>query len=426
MIRAPIASAQVDLIIRTFYAELPTEATDHRYTALQTYSFMAESNTTASTPLSHLALLYLKLGVTAFGGPAAHIAMMEDEVVRRRGWVSHEEFLDLLGATNLIPGPNSTEMAIHMGYQRAGVRGLLIAGACFIFPAVAITLLIARLYVAYGTTPQFLPIIAGIRPAVIAIILGAIVRLGKPVVRNRFVLALGVFVTILAIIGVDPIILLLASGALGLLWRYRDRISQSSAAIIPALMLVGSQTPGATDQPTIPGLALFFLKIGSILYGSGYVLVAFLQSGLVESRHWLTHRQLLDAITVGQFTPGPVLSTATFIGYVIGGFPGSVAATIGIFLPSFVFVLISNPFIPKIRRSPLASGFLDGVNAAALGLMLAVTVQLAAASLSNPGSWTLFILASTLLIFRTINGAWIVIGSGLLSWLFALLRQLIG
>jgi len=377
--------------------------------------------------LKELALLFLKLGTIGFGGPAAHIAMMEDEVVRLRGWMSPERFLDLLGATNLIPGPNSTEMAIHIGYLRAGWKGLLLAGVCFIVPAVAITLLLAHLYVAYGAIPQLQPFVAGIRPAIIAVILAAVFRLSRPSLKNRFAFGLGVIVVFLNLYGFDEIILLVGSGVLGLLWNYRNQLRQTTIGLMALLPLLNSQTlrtfqvlDATVTGASLAGLGLFFLKIGSILYGSGYVLVAFLQSGLVDTRHWLTQSQLFDAIAVGQFTPGPVLSTATFIGYLILGLPGASVATVGIFLPSFVLVLVSNPFIPRLRKSPLASGFLDGVNSASLGLMLAVTIKLALTALTGVGPWLIVLIASVLVLRWNINAAWIVIGSAILGWLFSL------
>lgn len=375
--------------------------------------------------MKELSLLFLKLGTIAFGGPAAHIAMMEDEVVKRRGWISHEHFLDLLGATNLIPGPNSTEMAIHIGYLRGGVRGLLLAGLCFILPAVIITLVLAHLYVTYGSTPELRPFVGGIRPAVIAIILAAVLRLSKPIVKNRFGIAVGVLVVILNLVGIDEILLLLASGFVGLLWNYRNKLRQTFAASIALLSFFNLQlvTPSEPTAATasLLGLGLFFLKVGSVLYGSGYVLIAFLQGGLVDARHWLTQQQLFDAIAVGQFTPGPVLSTATLIGYLILGIPGASIATLGIFLPSFVFVLIINPVIPKLRKSPLTSGFLDGVNAASLGLMLAVTIELGMTALSGVGSWLIFLIAALVVVLWNVNAAWIVIGSAILGLLFSFL-----
>jgi chromate transporter len=387
---------------------------------------MTESNGGRSAALGQLARLFFKLGSISFGGPAAHLAMMEDEVVNRRHWISHEHFLDLIGATNLIPGPNSTEMAIHIGYVRGGWRGLIVAGICFIFPAIAITLTLAYLYVAYGSLPLFQPFFSGIRPAIIAVILAAVFRLSRSVVKNPLMAALGVLVLILNLVGFDEILLLLVSGAVGLLWNNRRRLRRASSSrfsIFPLLSVqafatsISAQSIGGS--PTIMGLGLFFLKIGSILYGSGYVLAAFLQAGLVETKHWLTQSQLVDAIAVGQFTPGPVLSTATFVGYLILGIPGATIATTGIFLPSFVFVLILSPFIPKLRTSQVARGFLDGVNAASLALMTAVTIKLAALALSGIASSIIVFLAAVALIAWNTNPAWIVLGSAILGWLLS-------
>ena len=381
----------------------------------------------SNSALQEVALLFLRLGTISFGGPAAHIAMMEDEVVKRRKWITHEYFLDLLGATNIIPGPNSTEMGIHIGYVRAGWKGLVIAGVCFILPAVTISILFAHLYVLYGSFPQINSFIWGIRSAVIAVILAAIVRLGKPQVKNRFILVVSAIVCILSLLKVDAIALLGGAGVLGLLWGIRKRLKVHSLPILftmtlPAVLVsISSKTSElAAIPPTISALGLFFLKIGSILYGSGYVLAAFLQGGLVDARHWLTQTQLLDAIAVGQFTPGPVLSTATFIGFLILGFPGAVVSTVGIFLPSFVYVLVISPFVPRLRKSTLTAGFLDGVNAASLGLMLAVCVILGIATLVNPGSWTIFIVAAAVIIIWNFHAAWIVVGAAILGWLFSM------
>ena len=378
--------------------------------------------------LRELAGLFGKLGLIGFGGPAAHIPMMEEEVVKRRKWITHEHFLDLLGATNLIPGPNSTEMAIHIGYVRAGWRGLIVAGASFIAPAVLISLMLAHLYTTYGSVPQLQPFVQGIRPAILAVILAAVFRLGKPMVKNGFLVVLGFLVMVSNLVGLDEMVLLLSGGALGMLWNYRSQLRQSILSLLmPFLPFTGPILTGAVGIPvaaasvTLVSLGLFFLKIGSILFGSGYVLVAYLQGGLVNSTHWLTRSQLLDAVAVGQFTPGPVLSAATFIGYLILGIPGAAVATVGIFLPSFVFVLISNPFVARLRRSSLASGFLDGVNAASLGLMLAVTMTLAVGALFGVGSWIILLLAATVVITWNINAAWIVAGAAVLGWLFSLL-----
>ena len=380
-----------------------------------------ESGRTRSINVKELALLFAKLGATAFGGPAAHIAMMEEEVVKRRQWLSHERFLDLLGATNLIPGPNSTEMALHIGYLRGGWRGLIVAGACFIVPAVLLTLLFAHLYVLFGTVPALQPFVAGIRPAIVAVIAAAVVRLGRPMVKKRFPATMGVIVVILSLIGVNEILLLFCAGFLGLLWAFRDRISRvltGLAAVVPFLadgILRVNPSVQLPATASVVGLGLFFLKIGSILYGSGYVLVAFLQGGLVDTNHWLTQTQLFDAIAVGQFTPGPVLSTATFIGYVILGVPGAAVATTAIFLPSFLFVLLTNPFLPRLRNSRRLSGFLDGVNAASLGLMISVTITLGLASLTGVGPIAIFVIAAVVVIGWKVNAGWVVLGSAILG-----------
>ena len=373
--------------------------------------------------LKEIALLFLRLGVVGFGGPAAHIAMMEDEVVKRRQWITHEHFLDLLGVTNLIPGPNSTEMAIHIGLVRAGWRGLLVAGICFITPAIAITLVFAYLYATYGSLPQLAPIVAGVRPAMIAVILGAVYRLRKPIARkNKLPVVVGFVVAILSILHVNEILLLFSGGFVTLALEYRNKIKAVSSLFLLICILGPLSTPVVqTLEPssriTLAGLGLFFLKIGSILYGSGYVLIAFLQGGLVDANRWLTQTQLLDAIAVGQFTPGPVLSTAAFIGYVLLGFPGAAVATVGIFLPSFVFVLIASPFIPKLRNVPSVRAFLDGVNASALGLMLAVCIALGIGTLGSPLMWLIFLAACISVLFWNVHPAWLVAGSALAGWL---------
>jgi len=378
-----------------------------------------------SASLRELAVLFLKLGTIGFGGPAAHIAMMEDEVVKRRQWLSRDEFLDLLGVTNLIPGPNSTEMAIHIGLRRAGWKGLVIAGVCFILPAVLVTLLFAHLYVVYGSMPQLGSVINGIRAGVLAVIVAAVVRLGKPFLGKRFMIFIGVLA--LNLFGIDEILLLFGAGAAGLLWTYTR---QSKDVRLPAFLpvpawnlstLIPAFGTGMMVGATLPELGLFFLKIGFVLYGSGYVLFAFLESGLVEARHWIMQSQLLDAIAVGQVTPGPVLSTATFLGYVILGFPGAAAATAGIFLPSFLLVLAVSPFVPRLRSSPLAGGFLDGVTAASLGLMLAVGTVFASTTLNDTVSWGIFAAAGLGIVFRNLNNIWVVAGSALAGWIFGFL-----
>jgi chromate transporter len=378
--------------------------------------------------LKELAQLFAKLGFIAFGGPAAHIAMMEEEVVKRRKWLTHEHFLDLIGVTNLIPGPNSTEMAIHIGLVRAGWRGLIVAGACFIAPAIAITLVFAYLYVQYGSLPQLAPIVAGIRPAIIAVILGAVYRLAKPIVRkDNSHVVIGFIVTVLALFRINEIVLLFSGGFAVLAWSNRHRFRNITSAFflmcfLAPLSIPAVRTVAPLNGITLAGLGLFFLKIGSILYGSGYVLVAFLQGGLVETRHWLTQTQLMDAVAVGQFTPGPVLSTAAFIGYLLLGFPGAAAATVGIFLPSFVFVLIISPFIPRIRNVPPLRAFLDGVNVSALGLMLAVCVVLGIGTLSSPVMWLIFLGAIISTLIWNLHPAWLVVGGAVVGWLATTIR----
>jgi chromate transporter len=385
----------------------------------------------SETSLGELARLFLKLGTIAFGGPAAHIAMMEEEVVRRRRWLDHERFLDLLGATNLIPGPNSTEMAIHIGLVRAGWRGLVVAGSCFILPAMLIVWLLASLYVRYGSLPEATFLLSGIKPVIIAIVVQALWGLGKSAIKGPLTALIGAAVMVLFFLGTNEIFLLFSAGFVAMavenLWR---RWKQGTRALIGFSIL--SMFSGSVDAssaiamtPVVPvsllKLTLFFLKIGSVLFGSGYVLLAFLRADLVDRWHWLTDQQLLDAIAIGQFTPGPVFTTATFVGYVVAGSSGAILATIGIFLPAFVFVLISSPFIPKLRRSPWASGFLDGVNVASLGLMAAVTWQLGRAAVIDWFTAVLALIAAVLVFRLKINSAWLVLGGGIIGLLSKLL-----
>jgi chromate transporter len=380
----------------------------------------AKINTQADhTRSGELARLFLRLGFTAFGGPAAHIAMMEEEVVLRRRWFTHEEFLDMLGVTNLIPGPTSTEMAIHIGYRRGGVKGLLVAGLCFIVPAMAVTIVFARVYMTYGALPELGTLMGGIRAAIIAVILGAVFRLGKPLGSRPFLLVTGAVTALLGICRFDPVLLLLASGAAGIAWRNRERVRhvlRSLAAVPLVTVFLPGPPGGAPEGATLTGLGLFFLKTGAVLYGGGYVLVAFLQEGLVDSRGWLTQSRLLDAIAVGQFTPGPVLSTATFIGYMLFGIPGALVSTGAIFFPSFLFVLLIGPFVPRLRNSPLMQGFLDGVNAGALGLMLGVCFTLGKSTLLGIGTVAIFVTALLVQLRWRVNAAWLVAGGALAGW----------
>ncbi|MEK6561281.1 MAG: chromate efflux transporter, partial [Nitrospirota bacterium] len=342
----------------------------------------------------------------------AHIAMMRDEVVKRRKWVDDQHFLDLLGATNLIPGPNSTEMTIHLGLVRAGWRGLIAGGVCFVLPAMLIVMAIAWTYVQFGTTPEASWLLYGIKPVVIAIIVQALWGLGQRAVKGLLTALIGLTVLILYFLGVNEILLLFAGGFVAVIAKNLPGIRNSnlSGIIAPA---AGLSLPAALTAVTpfnVSHLFLVFLKIGSVLYGSGYVLLAFLRADFVTRLGWLTDQQLIDAIAVGQVTPGPVFTTATFIGYILGGIPGALLATIGIFLPSFIFVAISNPLIPRIRRSPRISAFLDGINIASLGLMAAVTIQLGRASFIDPMTIGIAVITVVLLIYFKVNSTWLVAG----------------
>lgn len=373
------------------------------------------TNPPPTSPLREIIFLFLRLGITAFGGPAAHVAMMREEVVRRRKWLDDQQFLDMLGATNLIPGPNSTEMAIHIGYVRAGWPGLVAAGACFILPAVLIVLGLAWVYVQYGSTPAGSGLLYGIKPVIIAIIVQALWGLGQKAVKGWLTAAAGIAVFVLYFLGVNEIALLFAAGVAVMFIQNARRVDKDKAAgwIIP---LAGLHAPLLLQRPfSLPTLFLTFLKIGSVLYGSGYVLLAFLRADFVERLGWLADQQLIDAIAIGQVTPGPVFTTATFIGYLLGGTAGALLATLGIFLPSFLFVAISNPVIPRLRRSAWAGALLDGVNVASLGLMAAVTWQLAAGSLIDPLTWLMGLAAAVLLFRYRVNTTWLVLGGAVIG-----------
>jgi chromate transporter len=367
------------------------------------------------TPLTELAGLFLRLGTTAFGGPAAHIALMEDEVVRRRQWMSRERFLDLLGATNLIPGPNSTEMAIHIGHARRGAAGLVLAGVCFIVPAVVIVSAIAWLYVRYGTLPAVEGILHGVKPVIIAVVAQALWSLGKSAAKNVWLAALGVAAFAACLAGTDELIVLACAGLVGgLVARIRARRKIGAAALMswPWSSLVAAG--GAASYGLWP-LFLVFLKMGSVLFGSGYVLLAFLRADLVDRLHWLTEAQLLDAVAVGQVTPGPLFTTATFIGYLLGGPAGAGVATVGIFLPAFVFVAISGPLIPKIRQSPTAGAVLDGVNIASLALMAAVSLQLGRSAIVDIPTALLAAASAVLLVGFRVSSAWLVLAGAVIG-----------
>jgi chromate transporter len=370
--------------------------------------------TTRTDELAELARLFFRLGATAFGGPAAHVALMEDEVVRRRGWLSRERFVDLLGATNLIPGPNSTELAIHIGHARAGWPGLLVAGACFIAPATLIVTACAWAYVRFGALPALTGFLYGVKPVVIAVVAQALWRLGRTAIRNTGLGALALAAAAANALGVGEIAVLAASAGLALavqLGRTRG------ARGLVSLGGVGAVGAGAASvSPAAFGLwplFLFFAKVGSVLFGSGYVLLAFLRAGLVTERGWLGESQLLDAIAVGQVTPGPLFTTATFVGYLLAGVPGAAVATLGIFAPAFLFVAVTAPFLARLRASPTASALLDGVNAASLALMAVVTLQLARSALVGPLAVSLAALAGLALFARPRwNSAFLVLAGG--------------
>ena len=372
--------------------------------------------------LKELAVVFSKLGTVAFGGPAAHIAMMEDEIVNRRHWLSREALLDLLGVTSLIPGPNSTELAIHIGYERGGWRGLFVAGSCFILPAMTIVWIMAAIYARYQTLPQLEGLLYGIKPVIIIVVAQALWKLGRKAAKDIPTTVAGIAVIVAFFLGVNEILLLVLAGLGVLLVKNLRRITRGKAGIafIPVVELMARSGNVTTVNPPLGWIKilLFFLKVGSVLYGSGYVLLAFLQRDLVERSQWLTSQQLLDAIAIGQFTPGPVFTTATFVGYLLGGNPGALAATVGIFIPAFLLVGIISPWVPKLRQSPWASSCLDGVNAASLGLMAVVTYTLATSALID---WLTIVLASAsaIALFRfKINSVWLIVVGGVIGLLW--------
>ena len=359
-----------------------------------------------------IARVFLKLGTIAFGGPAAHVAMMEEEVVVRRQWLTRQEFLDYLGATNLIPGPNSTELAIHIGHVCGGPIGLVIAGLCFILPAAAIVTVIAYLYVRFGQLPIATDVLYTLKPVVIAIVVQALLRLSRTAVKSRMLAVTGVAAVVATVLGVNELVVLIAAGIVMAATVRPTRVTSPAPLFFPATVTAIAAT-GPASLLAIFGL---FVKTGAVLFGSGYVLLAFLRADFVDRLHWLTDRQLLDAIVVGQITPGPVFTTATFVGYVIAGGRGAAVATAGIFLPAFVFVAASGPLIPRLRRSPAAGAALDGVTVASLALMTVVTWQLGRAALPDFVTWAIAIASLVLLLRFRVNSAWLV-GAGLIGGL---------
>ncbi len=386
-----------------------------------------------NTHLREIIMLFLRLGFTAFGGPAAHIAMMREEVVHRRHWMSDEQFVDLIGITNLIPGPSSTQLAIYLGYLRAGWPGLILAGVCFIGPAMLIILAISWAYVTYGTLPQVGWLFYGIQPVVVAIIAQALWNLGRTIIKGFWPLALAALILVLYLLGIN-VLLLLFGGALlfGLLrWIAGRRISPptSMSLLLPfswkglrttwhtVIVVVGIGTIAPAASISLLVLFLTFLKLGAVVYGSGYTLLAFLRTDLVQQLHWLTDKQLLDAISIGQFTPGPLFTTATFIGYVLAGLPGALLATLGIFLPSFIFIALIHPVASRLRRSPWTAPLLDGVNISAIALMTGVLLQLGQHALTDILTWVLALVALAILLRFKLNSVWLILAGAVLGLL---------
>jgi len=346
---------------------------------------------------------FTKLGFLAFGGPAAHIAMLEEETIHKRKWLDREKFMDFMGATNLIPGPNSTEMVIMVGYERGGVLGLLNGGLSFILPAMFIVLIFAVMYVSYGSLPQITSVLDGVKAVIMAVIIHALYRLFRSVIKTKLSLVFALVIGVLYFLGLGEIPLLFIAGLLMMLIKNKDKFL------------------GKTYSLSIPLIFLTFLKIGAVLYGSGYVLLAFLEAEFVHRLGVLTNQQILDAVAVGQFTPGPVFTTATFLGYVMGGFPGAILATIGIFLPAFVIVGLIKPIIPKLRENKYLSGALDGINIASLVLMAFVSVKLGLASIFNITTALIFIVSLIGIIKFKINSAWLIIAGGVVNFIVNLI-----
>lgn len=365
------------------------------------------------SPLREVAGLFLKLGVLGFGGPAAHIALMRDEVVRRRGWINDAEFLDLVGATNLLPGPNSTELAIYLGHRRAGPRGVLAAGFCFIGPAVAIVSVLAWVYQRHRTSTTVVDLRYGVLPVMIAVVVHALVGLSRSAITSVLPAILAVASVGAYLADVHELLILAAAGGASMAWHHRQRLLQGGPNAL-GLLLVPGLTTGATRRAaaSLPELFVVFLQIGSVLYGSGYVLLAFLQQSLVDQRGWLTSQQLLDAVSVGQVTPGPLFTTATFVGWQIHGPAGAAVATVGIFVPSFLFVAFLSRIVTWVRSNPAARTFLDGVTAASLGLMTGVLIDLGRAALIDPYTVAIAAGAAAVLLRTKLSPTWLI-GGGL-------------
>jgi chromate transporter len=385
---------------------------------------MGETAEIREASLTEIAVVFLKLGTIAFGGPAAHLAMMEEEFVRRRQWMTRAEFLDRLATANLIPGPSSTEVAIFVGQLKGGWRGLVVAGCCFIIPAAVIVSLIAWTYVRFGSLPKVEGMLAAIKPAVVAIVIQALGKLGRTALPTALLAVVAALAAALSFVGVSPVLVLVFAGVLSAASSVmKNRLLGTSIGlpgffglpkIVAAVMAVAAT--GAAFPVGLMRLFLSFLKIGSVVFGSGYVLLAFLQAEFVERLHWLTDKQLIDAIAVGQFTPGPVFTTATFIGYIVAGWAGAVVATVGIFLPGFVLVAVSGPLIPRLRRSAVAAAALDGVVAGSLALIAVVAWQLGRASIIDRATLIIFVASLIALLRFRINSAWLVAAAAVVGW----------
>jgi chromate transporter len=369
--------------------------------------------------LGEVIAVFGKLGLIGFGGPAAHIALMDDEVVRKRGWITRDHFLDLLAATNLVPGPNSTEMAIHLGYLRAGLPGLIAGGAAFILPAMGIVLALAWAYTQFGTLPQVDMLLYGLKPAIIAIIAQATYRLGRSALTDWKLVALGVAAFIAAAAGADTVLVMLAAGVVGVLLYAPPPWLHLGMSALAAWGVLFQMSSPASDNRLV-GLALFFLKVGALLFGSGYVLIAFIEKEIVGQLGWLTRQQLVDAIAVGQMTPGPVLTTATFIGYLVAGVPGAVISTVAIFLPSFLIVLALSRRMPRLRASRTAAAFLRGVNAAVVAVMLLALIALARAALVDVWTGAIALVGLGLLLRSRVDSTWLLGGAAILGLLIRL------
>jgi chromate transporter len=379
-------------------------------------------------PLRDVVSVMAKLGFIAFGGPAVHVAMLRDETVRRRHWISDADFLDLFGAVSVLPGPSSTQLAIALSRRRAGWRGLVIGGACFILPAVAIVLTLAWLYVQYGTTPTGIAVLYGVGPVVVAVVAVALRDLAKTAFKRRWLAILAAGAVAAYFVGVNILLVLLLSGLISSLVANRRRLPLTPSVVVPFFAMLSLAPTGiarsskqAMNDPTLAEVFGEFLKLGTIVFGSGYVLLAFLRTDLVQHFGWLTDQQVLDAVSVGQVTPGPVFTTATFIGYLLAGVPGALLATVGIFIPSFFMVAVVERVVPRLRRSPWTGAALDGIAAAALGLMAGVTIDLGRAAINGWYTAVLAVAALAVLVKWRPNAAWIVLGGAV----FGVVHQLL-